>query len=98
MAENSTKTGRPFPKGVSGNPGGRPKIPEPFKELVTKHSIPALESIIAIMEDPNSKAAEVFMCAKLILEYANGKPTDNMNLTHGFVGDFNLEMCADADD
>jgi hypothetical protein len=38
------------------------------------------------------------MCAKLILEYANGKPTDNMNLTHGFVGDFSLEMCEDADD
>ena len=97
MPQNRTETGK-FVKGISGNPGGRPKTPEPFKELVQSKSIPALESIIAIMENPESKPNDVFACAKLILEYANGKPTDNMNLTHGFVGDFNLEMCSDADD
>ena len=97
LPENRTKTGR-FVKGKSGNPGGRPKVPEPFKELVQSKSVPALERIIEIMENPASKPGDVFMCAKLILEYANGKPTDNMNLTHGFVGDFTLEMCTDADD
>ncbi len=97
MPANRDETGR-FVKGKSGNPSGRPKVPEPFKELVQSKSIPALESIIAIMENPESKPNDVFMCAKLILEYANGKPTDNMNLTHGFVGDFSLEMCSDDDD
>ena len=97
MPENRAKTGQ-FVKGKSGNPGGRPKVPEPFKELVQSKSVPALERIIEIMENPASKPGDVFMCAKLILEYANGKPTDNMNLTHGFVGDFALEMCSDADD
>ena len=97
MPENRAKTGR-FVKGKSGNPGGRPKVPEPFKELVQSKSVPALERIIEIMENPASKPGDVFMCAKLILEYANGKPTDNMNLTHGFVGDFSLEMCSDDDD
>jgi len=97
LPENRTKTGQ-FVKGKSGNPGGRPKVPEPFKELVQRKSVPALERIIEIMENPASKPGDVFMCAKLILEYANGKPTDNMNLTHGFVGDFSLEMCSDDDD
>ena len=97
MPGNRDETGK-FIKGVSGNPTGRPKTPEPFKELVQSKSIPALQKIIDIMEDPNSKPNDVYMCAKLILEYANGKPTDNMNLTHGFVGDFTLEMCEDADD
>jgi hypothetical protein len=97
VPQNRTETGK-FVKGISGNPGGRPKTPEPFKELVQSKSIPALESIIAIMENPESKPNDVFACAKLILEYANGKPTDNMNLTHGFVGDFSLEMCSDDDD
>jgi hypothetical protein len=97
LPENRTKTGQ-FVKGKSGNPGGRPKVPEPFKELVQSKSVPALERIIEIMENPASKPGDVFMCAKLILEYANGKPTDNMNLTHGFVGDFTLEMCSDDDD
>lgn len=97
MPANRDETGR-FVKGKSGNPSGRPKVPEPFKELVQSKSVPALERIIEIMENPASKPGDVFMCAKLILEYANGKPTDNMNLTHGFVGDFTLEMCEDADD
>lgn len=97
LPENRAKTGR-FVKGKSGNPGGRPKVPEPFKELVQSKSVPALERIIEIMENPASKPGDVFMCAKLILEYANGKPTNNMNLTHGFVGDFTLEMCSDDDD
>ena len=97
LPENRAKTGQ-FVKGKSGNPGGRPKMPEPFKELVQSKSVPALERIIEIMENPASKPGDVFMCAKLILEYANGKPTDNMNLTHGFVGDFSFEMCEDDDD
>lgn len=97
MPANRDETGR-FVKGKSGNPSGRPKVPEPFKELVQSKSVPALERIIEIMENPASKPGDVFMCAKLILEYANGKPTDNMNLTHGFVGDFSLEMCSDDDD
>jgi len=97
LPANRDETGR-FVKGKSGNPSGRPKVPEPFKELVQSKSVPALERIIEIMENPASKPGDVFMCAKLILEYANGKPTDNMNLTHGFVGDFSLEMCSDDDD
>ena len=97
MPANRDETGR-FVKGKSGNPSGRQKVPEPFKELVQSKSVPALERIIEIMENPASKPGDVFMCAKLILEYANCKPTDNMNLTHGFVGDFSLEMCSDDDD
>lgn len=97
MPANRDETGR-FVKGKSGNPSGRPKVPEPFKELVQSKSVPALERIIEIMENPASKPGDVFMCAKLILEYANGKPADNMNLTHVFVGDFSLEMCSDDDD
>ena len=41
MAENSEKTvkrgrGRPFQKGQSGNPGGRPPLPPEAKEWATK--------------------------------------------------------------
>lgn len=48
-AENNKKTvGRPFPKGVSGNPGGRPKkkpittmLEELFEELDSREEIKA---------------------------------------------------------
>lgn len=52
-AENSTKTarviGRPFPKGVSGNPGGRPKgtlkdyVKQMFIEMTDEEKIAWLE-------------------------------------------------------
>ena len=38
--------GRPFPKGVSGNPKGRPPGPQPWKELYTE-----------IIADPKVRAA-----------------------------------------
>ena len=91
MPQNRTDTGK-FVKGVSGNPGGRPKTPEPFKELVASKSVPALERVIDIMENPDSKPGDVFMCAKLILEYANGKPKESMALSHELMGDFRLVM------
>lgn len=91
LPENRTKTGQ-FVKGKSGNPGGRPKVPEPFKELVQSKSVPALERIIEIMENPASKPGDVFMCAKLILEYAYGKPKESMSLTHNTDGDFVIEI------
>ena len=53
MPGNRDESGK-FIKGISGNPTGRPKTPEPFKELVQSKSIPALQKIIDIMEDPNS--------------------------------------------
>ena len=91
MPENRTKTGQ-FVKGKSGNPGGRPKVPEQFKELVQEKSIPALRAIIAIMENPRSKANDIFMCAKLILEYANGKPLDKIDMTSRTEGDFVIKI------
>ena len=91
MRANRDDTGR-FLKGKSGNPSGRPKLPEPFKELVLEKSIPALQRIIDIMEDKDSKPIDVYNCAKLILEYAYGKPKESMSLTHNTDGDFVIEI------
>lgn len=63
--------GRPFPKGVSGNPHGRPKEYGEFRELVRSKSpqaIAALEAALA-REDNSSVAA-----AKVLLEYGWGRP------------------------
>ena len=91
MPANRDETGK-FVKGKSGNPSGRPKVPEQFKELVQEKSIPALRAIIAIMENPESKANDVYMCAKLILEYANGKPVDKIDMTQRTEGDFVIKI------
>jgi len=80
LPANRDDTGK-FIKGISGNPAGRPKVPQPFKDLIDSKSIPALKRIIAIMEDPKSKPADVYTCAKLILEYANGKPMEKIEIS-----------------
>lgn len=78
MAENSEKRargqGRPFEIGKSGNPGGRPKVPEEFKELAKKYSIDALERCITIVRDPKANVSHVLKAAELIMDRAFGKP------------------------
>ena len=41
--------GRPFQRGASGNPGGRPKVRGEFQELAREHTIEALDVLVQIM-------------------------------------------------
>ena len=65
--------GRPFPKGVSGNAGGRPKAAQSIQELARKHTIEALDVIVQIMLNekapPNARVA----AANTLLDRAYGK-------------------------
>lgn len=74
-AQNSKKTvGKPFKKGISGNPGGRPKTPEWFKE---KSAI-AQAKILELMSCGDEKVE--FQAAALILAYSFGKPTEHVEM------------------
>ena len=75
-AENSEKTarGRPFEVGKSGNPGGRPKIPDDVKEATRAACPEAVEILIGIMRDESEKTAYRLDAAKTLLERAYGKP------------------------
>jgi hypothetical protein len=44
MSENRAFTSR-FPKGVSGNPGGRPKIPDEVKKLFEQRGLDAVKGL-----------------------------------------------------
>jgi len=41
--------GKPFQKGQSGNPGGRPKVVAEVKELAREHTAEAIETLVSIM-------------------------------------------------
>jgi hypothetical protein len=62
-AESSKKQrGKPFPKGVSGNPGGRQKLPEDVKhvrELARQYTNSAVETLARVMAtgSPNAQVS-----------------------------------------
>ncbi|MDA8048508.1 MAG: DUF5681 domain-containing protein [Rhodospirillales bacterium] len=65
--------GRPFRKGQSGNPGGRPKTAEGIRVLARRHTAGALATLIEIAKGGANESARV-AAANALLDRAWGKP------------------------
>lgn len=87
MAENSKKTapGRPFQKGQSGNPGGRPKVAETFKQdcraFMTAEGWDKLQNMAR-----NDRNRDQWKAIELIAAYAYGRPRQGIDLDAGEGG------------
>jgi hypothetical protein len=66
--------GRPFPKGVSPNPGGRPKVVAHVRELARKHSAEAVRTLLTVMKNAKSPPAARVAAATAMLDRGHGKP------------------------
>jgi hypothetical protein len=88
-SENSAKTalvepakpkrvvGRPFVKGQSGNPAGRPRVAAEIRELARAHGEEALRTLAELMksaakEETRARAAEA------LLDRAYGRPSQSI--------------------
>jgi hypothetical protein len=74
---NRTEQKKPttFKPGKSGNPSGRPKQPQEFKEFVKANVLPAFKVILAVMNDENAKDADRMKAAEIVIDRAYGKAT-----------------------
>lgn len=98
-AENSETTanakpirGHPWPKGVSGSPGGRPKTESKMRELARSYAENALCTLVDIMQNGSERARVVAAIA--ILDRGYGRPTQDIEVRKKarkpFKRDFNV--------
>ena len=66
--------GRPFQKGVSGNPSGRPDRKR-VREIAREHTEDAMKALVEICNDKNASAPARVSAACAILDRGYGKPT-----------------------
>ena len=66
-------TGRPFRKGVSGNPGGRPAVPIDVVKLAQAKSTLAINTLAEVCQNKKANAGARVMAASVLLDRAWGK-------------------------
>jgi len=87
--EKRTANLRTFQKGISGNPGGRPKVNPEVRSLALKNSKRAMERLVQLIESDDERVS--FMAAKEVLDRAFGKTlpakdeNDNKSVTINIV-------------
>jgi hypothetical protein len=74
MSDNhKSPRGRPFEPGQSGNPGGRPKMPEELKVAMRGLADTAIKVLREAMEGPDPRAR--ILAANTVLDRGYGKAT-----------------------
>ncbi len=83
--ENRARSGRKsdgrFEKGVSGNPGGRPKDLSRFRELARAHTEAAINALVGIMNNKRAPSAARVSAACALLDRGYGRPRQAMELS-----------------
>src|SRR5262249_42592561 len=77
--------GRPFPKGISGNPGDRPRALGDVQELARQKSPEAINTLSNIMHDEKAPSAARVAAANALLDRGYGKPTQPISQTFAKV-------------
>jgi len=66
--------GRPFPKGKSPNPGGRPKEVGHVRELAREHTAAAVSTLVTVMKNVKAPPAARVAASNALLDRGYGRP------------------------
>ena len=67
---------KPWPKGVSGNPGGRPKGDKELREACRQNAGKAIQALLAALQSPRERVT----AAAILLAYGYGRPVQTQNV------------------
>jgi hypothetical protein len=67
--------GKPFPKGKSGNPGGRPTMDPELAAMLDEGLPEAFSTLMTVMKNPKAAANARVRAAEVWIERRLGKPT-----------------------
>lgn len=87
MSENNVKAGR-FVPGKSGNPGGRPKIPQDVKDAIRAACPKAVSVLVGLLDDKKSLIR--LEAAKTLLDRGYGKPAQAQDITLDMTGSLDV--------
>jgi hypothetical protein len=89
-AQNSKKTapGRPFQKGQTGNPGGRPRIAPDVKEALAAASPLAAQRLVQLVKSDDEDVA--LKASMALLDRVYGKPSQPVE--HSGLGELTDEQ------
>jgi hypothetical protein len=88
-----------FQKGVSGNPGGRPALPEELKVKLKEGAESAVKFWITTLADESASWLHRNKSAENIVAYAYGKPKELVDLdVSGKVEGFTINIVKKLDE
>ena len=79
MTKTPAQKGAQFKKGQSGNPNGRPRIPEDVKEAAKAYTVEAINTLVDVMTTGKNDASRV-NAAVAILNRGWGQPKQNLDI------------------
>ena len=80
-----------FQKGVSGNPGGRPKKNDDLVQAARENTVAALDTLASIMLNKRAPSAARVAAAREILDRGWGRPTQDVRLEAELTATINTQ-------